>query len=67
MKTGDAGNMGTEVLEVNTLGELVIRLYLAGSGVSMEQDGGEIILDYLKEHNMKLVVRYQELAIKGMG
>ena len=59
--------MGTEVLEVNTLGELVIRLYLAGSGVSMEQDGGEIILDYLKEHNMKLVVRYQELAIKGMG
>ena len=56
--------MGMEVLEVNTPGELVMWLYLAESEVSMQQGEAEIILDYLKEHNMALAVCSQELMVK---
>ena len=56
-----------EVLEVNTPGELVMWLYLAESEVSMQQGEAEIILDYLKEHNMALAVCSQELMVKDMG
>lgn len=59
--------MGTEVLEVNMPGELVMWLHLAGSGVSMGQSEAGIILDYLKEHNMALAVHNQELVVKDMG
>lgn len=59
--------MGTEVLEVNTPGELVMWLHLAGSEVSMGQSEAGIILDYLKEHNMTLAVRNQELVVRDMG
>ena len=59
--------MGMEVLEVNTPGELVMWLYLAESEVSMQQGEAEIILDYLKEHNMALAVCSQELMVKDMG
>lgn len=59
--------MGTEVLEVNTPGELVMWLHLAGSEVSMGQGEAGIILDYLKEHNMTLAVRSQELVVRDMG
>lgn len=59
--------MGMEVLEVNTPGELVMWLHLAGSEVSMEQGEAEIILDYLAEHNMALAVRNQELVVKDGG
>ena len=44
--------MGMDVLEVNTPGELVMWLHLAESGVSMGQDGAEIILEYLAEEGM---------------
>lgn len=54
-------------LEVNTPGELVMWLYLAESEVSMEQGEAEIILDYLKGHNMALAVHNQELVVKDMG
>lgn len=59
--------MGMEVLEVNTPGELVMWLHLTGSEVSMGQGEAEIILDYLKGHNMTLAVHNQELAVKDMG
>ena len=59
--------MGMEVLEVNTPGELVMWLYLAESEVSMEQGEAEIILDYLKEHNMALAVCSRELMVRDMG
>lgn len=59
--------MGTEVLEVNMPGELVMWLYLAGSEVSMGQSEAGIILDYLKEHNMTLAVHNQELVVKDVG
>lgn len=42
-------------------------LYLAESEVSMEQGEAEIILDYLKGHNMALAVHNQELVVKDMG
>ena len=56
-----------EVLEVNTPGELVMWLYLAESEVSMQQGEAEIILDYLKEHNMALAVCSQELMVTKCG
>ncbi len=59
--------MGMEVLEVNTPGELIMWLHLAESEISMKQDGAEIILDYMAEHNMTLAVRNQELVVKDMG
>ncbi len=59
--------MGMEVLEVNTPGELIMWLHLAESEISMKQDGAEIILDYMAEHNMALAVRNQELVVKDMG
>lgn len=59
--------MGMEVLEVNTPGELVMWLHLAESEVSMEQNGAEIILDYLAEHGMTLAVRNQELMVMDAG
>ena len=59
--------MGMDVLEVNTPGELVMWLHLAESGVSMGQDGAEIILEYLAEHGMTLAVRNQELAVLDAG
>ncbi len=55
------------VLGVNTPGELVMWLYLAESEVSMEQGEAEIILDYLKEHNMALAVCSRELMVRDMG
>lgn len=59
--------MGMDVLEVNTPGELVLWLYLVQSKVSMQQDGAEIILDYMAEHGMTLAVRNQELAVLDAG
>ena len=59
--------MGMEVLEINTPGELVLWLHLAGAEVSMEQDGAEIILDYMAEHGMTLAVRNQELVVLDAG
>ena len=59
--------MGMEVLEVNTPGELVMWLHLAESEVSMGQDGAEIILDYMAEHNMALAVHNQELTVMDKG
>ena len=59
--------MGMGALEVNTPGELVMWLYLAESEVSMEPGEAEIILDYLKGHNMALAVHNQELVVKDMG
>lgn len=59
--------MGMDVLEVNTPGELVMWLHLAESGVSMGQDGAEIILEYLAEHGMTLAVRNQELVAMDAG
>jgi len=66
METGGAGSMGMDALEVNTPGELVMWLHLAESEISMGQSEAEIILDYLKEHNMTLAVRNRELAVKDM-
>lgn len=59
--------MGMEVLEVNTPGELELWLHLVQSKVSMQQDGAEIILDYMAEHGMTLAVRNQELAVLDAG
>lgn len=59
--------MGMEVLEINTSGELVLWLHLAESEVNIEQDGAEIILDYMAEHGMTLAVRKQELAVLDAG
>lgn len=59
--------MGMDVLEVNTPGELVMWLHLVQSEVRMEQDGAEIILDYMAEHGMKLAVCNQELAVLDAG
>lgn len=59
--------MGMEVLEVNTPGELMMWLHLVHSEVRMEQNGAEIILDYLAEHGMTLAVRNQELAVLDAG
>ena len=59
--------MGMEVLEINTSGELVLWLHLAESEVNIEQDGAEIILDYMAEHGMTLAVRNQELAVLDAG
>lgn len=59
--------MGMDMLEVNTPGELVMWLHLAESGVSMGQDGAEIILEYLAEHGMTLAVRNQELVAMDAG
>lgn len=59
--------MGMDVLEVNTPGELVMWLHLVQSEVSMQQDGAEIILDYMAEHGMRLAVRNQELAVLDAG
>ena len=59
--------MGMDVLEVNTSGELVMWLHLVQSEVRMEQDGAEIILDYMAEHGMTLAVRSQELAVMDAG
>lgn len=59
--------MGMDVLEVNTPGELVLWLHLAESEVRMEQDGAEIILDYMAEHGMTLAVRNQELMVLDAG
>lgn len=59
--------MGMEVLKINTPGELVLWLHLAESEVNMEQDGAEIILDYMAEHGMTLAVRNQELAVLDSG
>ena len=59
--------MGMEVLEINTSGELVLWLHLAESEVNIEQDGAEIILDYMAEHDMKLAVCNQELAVMDAG
>lgn len=59
--------MGMDVLEVNTPGELVLWLHLVQSKVSMQQDGAEIILDYMAEHGMRLAVRNQELAVLDAG
>lgn len=59
--------MGMDVLEVNTPGELVLWLHLVQSEVRMEQDGAEIILDYMAEHGMTLGVRNQELAVLDAG
>ena len=59
--------MGMEVLEINTSGELVLWLHLVQSKVSMQQDGAEIILDYMAEHGMTLAVRNQELAVLDAG
>ena len=42
-------------------------LYLVQSKVSMQQDGAEIILDYMAEHGMTLAVRNQELAMLDAG
>ena len=59
--------MGIDVLEVNTPGELVMWLHLVQSEVRMEQDGAEIILDYMAEHGMMLAVRNQELMLLDAG
>lgn len=59
--------MGMDVLEVNTPGELVLWLHLAESEVRMQQDGAEIILDYMAEHGMKLAVCNQELVVMDAG
>lgn len=59
--------MGMDVLEVNTPGELVMWLHLVQSEVRMEQDGAEIILDYMAEHGMKLAVCNQELMVLDAG
>lgn len=59
--------MGMDVLEVNTPGELVMWLHLVQSEVRMEQDGAEIILDYMAEHDMKLAVCNQELVVMDAG
>ena len=59
--------MGMEVMEVNTPGELVMWLHLVQSEVRMEQDGAEIILDYMAEHDMKLAVCNQELVVLDAG
>lgn len=59
--------MGMDVLEVNTPGELVMWLHLVQSQVRMEQDGAEIILDYMAEHDMKLAVCNQELVVLDVG
>lgn len=59
--------MGMDVLEVNTPGELVMWLHLVQSEVRMEQDGAEIILDYMAEHDMKLAVCNQELVVLDAG
>lgn len=59
--------MGMDVLEINTPGELVLWLHLVQSEVRMEQDGAEIILDYMAEHGMTLAVRNQELAVLDAG
>lgn len=59
--------MGMDVLEVNTPGELVLWLHLVQSKVSMQQDGAEIILDYMEEHGMTLAVCNQELAVLDAG
>lgn len=59
--------MGMEVLEINTPGELVMWLHLVQSEVRMEQDGAEIILDYLTEHGMTLAVKNQELMVMDAG
>lgn len=59
--------MGMDVLEVNTPGELVMWLHLVQSEVRMEQDGAEIILDYMTEHGMTLAVRNQELVVMDAG
>lgn len=59
--------MGMEVLEVNTPGELVMWLHLVQSEVRMEQDGAEIILDYLAENGMTLAVKDKELMVMDAG
>ena len=59
--------MGIDVLEVNTPGELVMWLHLVQSEVRMDQDGAEIILDYMAEHGMMLAVRNQELMLLDAG
>lgn len=59
--------MGMDVLEVNTPGELVLWLHLVQSKVSMQQDGAEIILDYMAEHGMTLAVCNKELAVLDAG
>ena len=59
--------MGMDVLEVNTPGELVMWLHLVQSEVRMEQDGAEIILEYLAEHGMTLAVCNQELVAMDAG
>ena len=59
--------MGMDMLEVNTPGELVLWLHLVQSKVSMQQDGAEIILDYMAEHGMTLAVCNQELAVLDAG
>lgn len=59
--------MGMEVLEINTPGELVLWLHLAESGISMGQDGAEIILDYMAEHGMTLAICNQELVVLDSG
>ena len=46
--------MGMDVLEVNTPGELVLWLHLVQSEISMEQDGAEIILDYMAEKTLHI-------------
>ena len=59
--------MGMDVLKVNMPGELVLWLHLVQSEISMEQDGAEIILDYMAEHGMTLAVRNQELSVLDAG
>ena len=46
--------MGMDVLKVNTPGELVLWLHLVQSKVSMQQDGAEIILDYMAEKTLHI-------------
>lgn len=59
--------MGMEVLEIKTPGELIMWLHLAESEISMDQDGAEIILDYMAEHGMALAVQSQELVVMDAG
>lgn len=59
--------MGMDVLAVNTPGELVLWLHLVHSEVRMEQDGAEIILDYMAEHGMTLAVCDQGLVVLDAG
>ena len=59
--------MGMDVLEINAPGELVMWLHLVQSEVRMEQDGAEIILEYLAEHGMTLAVCNQELVVMDAG